>query len=149
MFRDAGYVFKRAETSAELEQVHRLNYRTFVAEIPQHHDPGDGRLVDKFHDKNTYFIALRDEQVVGMISVHDQPPFSVAERLSDPSLLTRPGNRPIEVRLLAIAPEQRKSTVLIGLVYQLYEYARANGYTHVYISGLEDRLPSRRALPWR
>src|SRR5262249_4223723 len=103
--------------------------------------PGHGRLVDKYHDKNTYFIALRKGQVVGMISVHDQPPFSVADRLTDASILTRPGSRPIEVRLLAIAPEQRRSSVLIGLVYQFYEYARANGYTHAYLSGLEERLP--------
>lgn len=141
MYQDGRYVFKRAETSEELEQIHCLNYRTFVAEIPQHHDPGDGRLVDKFHAKNTYFIALRHGQVVGMISIHDQPPFSVADRLTDPSILTCPGSRPIEVRLLAIAPEQRKSSVLVGLVYQFYEFARANGYTHAYISGLEERLP--------
>jgi aspartate aminotransferase-like enzyme len=140
MYLDGGYVFKRADTSEEIEQIHRLNYRTFVAEIPQHHDSGDGRLVDKFHAKNTYFIALRRGQVVGMISVHDQPPFSVADRLPDGTILTRPGSRPIEVRLLAIAPEQRKSTVLMGLVWQFYEFARANGYTHAYLSGLEDRV---------
>jgi aspartate aminotransferase-like enzyme len=136
-----GYVFKRAETPEEFEQIHRLNYRTFVAEIPQHHDTGDGRLIDKFHDKNTYFIAMRQDLVVGMISVHDQPPFSVADRLPDPSILSRPGSRPIEVRLLAVAPEQRKSTVLMGLVCQFYEYACAQGYTHAYISGIEDRIP--------
>jgi len=140
MYQD-GYVFKRAETTEEFEQIHRLNYRTFVTEIPQHYDTGDGRLVDKFHAKNTYFIALRRDQVVGMISIHDQPPFSVADRLPDPSILTRPGSRPIEVRLLAVAPEQRKSTVMMGLVCQFYEYARAQGYTHAYISGFLDRLP--------
>jgi aspartate aminotransferase-like enzyme len=141
MNQDGGYVFKRAETTEEFEQIHRLNYRTFVAEIPQHHDTGDGRLIDKFHAKNTYFIAIRQDQVVGMISVHDQPPFSVAERLPDPSILTRPGSRPIEVRLLAVAPEQRKTLVLMGLVCQFYEYACAQGYTHAYISGIEDRIP--------
>src|SRR5262249_51014074 len=140
MYRDGGYVFKRADTSEEIEQVHRLNYRTFVAEIPQHHDSGDGRLVDKFHAKNTYFIALRHGQVVGMISVHDQPPFSVADRLPDPSILDRSGVRPIEVRLLAISPEQRKTTVLMGLVCQFYDYACARGYTHAYISALAERL---------
>ena len=83
MYQDGGYVFKRAETNEEFEQIHRLNYRTFVAEIPQHRDPGTGRLVDKFHDKNGYFVALDCGRVIGMISVHDQPPFSVADRLSD------------------------------------------------------------------
>ena len=141
MFQAGGYIFKRAETSYELEQIHRLNYRTFVGEIPQHADPGNGRLVDKFHEKNTYFIAVRNGQVVGMVSTHDQPPFSVAERMSDPSILALPGTRPLEVRLLAIVPEQRKSTIMVGMLYQFYEYARANGYTHAYISAFEDQLP--------
>jgi aspartate aminotransferase-like enzyme len=140
MFQDGGYVFKRADSSEEFDQIHRLNYRTFVSEIPQHPDPGNGRLVDKFHDKNTYFIALRDGRLVGMVSVHDQPPFSVAERLDDPTILQRPGTRPLEVRLLAIAPEQRKGTLLVGLLYLFYQHARVNGYTHAYISGLEERL---------
>jgi len=52
------YTFKRAETVAEFEQIHALNYSTFVREIPQHEDPGDGRLVDKFHAENTYLICL-------------------------------------------------------------------------------------------
>src|ERR1043166_3044303 len=60
--------FKVAETDAELEQVHRLNYRTFVQEIPQHGDNGTGRLIDKFHDWNTYFLALDGEQLIGMLS---------------------------------------------------------------------------------
>jgi aspartate aminotransferase-like enzyme len=146
MFQDGGYIFKRADSSEEFDQIHRLNYRTFVGEIPQHPDPGNGRLVDKFHEKNTYFIALRDGRLVGMVSVHDQPPFSVADRLDDPSILERPGSRPLEVRLLAIAPEQRKGTVLVGLLYLFYQHARANGYTHAYISGVEDRLHLYRQL---
>ena len=140
MYQD-GYVFKRAVTTEEIEQIHRLNYRTFVTEIPQHHDTGEGRLVDKFHAKNTYFIAVRRDQVVGMISIHDQPPFSIADRLPDPSILTHPDSRPIEVRLLAVAPEQRKTTVMMGLVSQFYEYARAQGYTHAYLSGVVARVP--------
>ena len=91
MLRVGPYVFKRAETRQEFEQIHRLNYRTFVSEIPQYSDPGTGRLVDKFHDKSAYFIVLREGRVVGMLSTHDQPPFSVADRLRDPEILNRPG----------------------------------------------------------
>src|SRR5262245_14530895 len=96
MFHAGRYAFKLADTDEELEQIHRLNYRTFVEEIPQYPDASGGRLVDKFHAKNTYFIALVDARVVGMLSVHDQPPFSVAGRMRDPSLLERPGRRPLE-----------------------------------------------------
>jgi len=134
------YVFKRAETGDEFEAVHRLNYRTFVEEIPQHADPGTGRLVDKFHDKNVYFIALRDGQVVGMVSAHGEPPFSIAPRLSDPSVLQHPGSQPLEVRLLAIEPDDRNGLVLIGLLWSIYEHSRDNGFTDLYISGVSDRV---------
>jgi len=134
------YVFKCADAKSEFEQIHRLNYQTFVGEIPQHADNGAGYLVDKFHSKNAYFVVLKEDRVVGMVSVHDQPPFSVAERLSDPSILTRPGTRPLEVRLLAVEPDERHSMVFFGLIYTLYGYTVRSGYTHLFISGVEDRL---------
>jgi aspartate aminotransferase-like enzyme len=140
MLKVGHYLFKTAETKQELEQVHRLNYRTFVSEIPQHADPGSGVLVDKFHSKNAYLIVLREGRVVGMVGVHDQPPFSVADRLPEPEILTRPGTRPLEVRLLAIEPDERNSTMFFGLVWCLYEHARGNGYTHLFISGVAERV---------
>jgi aspartate aminotransferase-like enzyme len=140
MLRVGQYVFKRAETSQEFEQIHRLNHRTFVGEIPQHPDPGNGVLIDKFHNKNAYLIVLREGRVVGMVSAHDQPPFSVAERLREPDILQRQGTRPLEVRLLAIEPEERNSTMFFGLIWSLYEYARSHRYTHLFISGVEERL---------
>ena len=88
------YVFKRASEPAELDQLHRLNYETFVREVAQHADNGVGLLVDKFHDKNVYFVALQDDRVVGMISMHDTAPFSIADKLPDPAILARLGPRP-------------------------------------------------------
>ncbi len=140
MLKVGHYQFKRAETRQEFEQIHCLNYRTFVSEIPQHEDPGSGVLVDKFHGKSAYLIVLREGRVVGMVSTHDQPPFSVAERLRDPEILHRPGTRPLEIRLLAIEPEERNKTLFFGMVWSLYEYARTNGYTHLFISGIAERV---------
>jgi aspartate aminotransferase-like enzyme len=140
MLRVGPYVFKRAETQQEFDQIHCLNHRTFVAEIPQHPDSGDGKLIDKFHGKNAYFIVLRDERVVGMVSVHDQPPFSVADRLPDPAVLQRAGTRPMEVRLLAIEPCERNSTLFFGLLWVLYGHTLEEGCTHLFISGVVDRL---------
>jgi aspartate aminotransferase-like enzyme len=140
MLRVGEYLFKRADTESEFEAIHRLNHRTFVGEIPQHTATPDGRLVDKFHDKSTYFVALHEGQMVGMISIHDQPPFSVGSRLPDPSILERPGTRPLEVRLLAVEPGRRASIVFSGLAWVLFEHARSAGYTHMYISGVEERL---------
>ncbi len=139
MLRVGRYFFKQAETADEIEQVHRLNYRTFVSEVQQYADDGAGRLVDKFHQKNTYFIAVRDGRVIGMISVHGEPPFSVTSRLPDPTILQRPGCRPLEVRLLAVDPGERNGPVAYGLMAVFYEFAAANGYTDVYISGVHDR----------
>jgi aspartate aminotransferase-like enzyme len=135
------FTFKQADTDAELEQVHRLNYQTFVRELAQHNDAGTGLLVDKFHDKNVYFICLTEAgQVVGMVSAHDRAPFSVAARLRDPSLLTQPGTRPLEVRLLAIEPGERHRMVFAGLIWTLYTYARSQGHTHLFISGYSERV---------
>lgn len=141
MMQVGPYLFKRAETEQEFEQIHRLNHRTFVDEIPQHAPSGTGLLVDKFHYKNAYFIVLEHGRVVGMLSVHDQPPFSVADRLADPEILTRSGSRPMEARLLAVEPDKRNSTVFFGLLWVMYEYAAQAGYTHLYISGVEERVP--------
>ena len=146
MFQNSQYVFKRADSASEFEQIHALNYSTFVREIPQHVDPGDSRLVDKFHEKNLYFVAVRGDRVVGMLSLHDQPPFSVASRLPDPDILHHPGIRPLEVRLLAIQPDERHSAVFGGLAWSVLHHVRSSGHTHLFISGLEDRLPMYQQL---
>ena len=140
------FCFKRAETPAEMEQVHELNYRTFVKEIQQHADNGQGRLVDKFHEWNTYFLALLNGQVIGMLSVHDRAPFSVEARMPDRSLIQQPGMRPLEVRLLAIEKEERHGPVLVGLVYMMNGFARENGYTHYLISAVTEQLALYRHL---
>jgi aspartate aminotransferase-like enzyme len=138
-FRIGPYTFKIATEPQELEAVYRLNYRTFVQEIRQHHDPGTDYLIDKFDEKNVYFVAKREERVVGMVAAHDKPPFSIASRLPDPSLLERPGMVPLEVRLLAVEPGERHGLVFAGLVWSVYIYAREEGYTNLFISGVVDR----------
>src|ERR1019366_3810637 len=93
------YRFKPAESPDEFEQIFRLNHSVFAGELEQYPAQAGGRLVDKFHDQNQYGIALAGGQVIGMISVHDQPPLSVAAKLVDPTVLDNYG-RLLEVRLL-------------------------------------------------
>jgi len=133
------YTFKPAETADEYAQVHRLNYKTFVRELPQHSDPGEEQLVDKFHDRNTYFVAMYEDRVVGMISGHDQAPFSVADKMSDKRQLSLLGPRPFEVRLLAVEPEHRHRYVVTGLMWAIFRYAEDAGYSHLLISGVADK----------
>jgi N-acyl-L-homoserine lactone synthetase len=143
------YQFTVASTPDQLEQVYRLNYATFVSELGQHEGDGSGRLVDKFDQKNTYLIALRVDRVVGMVTVHGEPPFSTARRLADPSLLESIGGKLLEVRLLAIDPEERQRMVFAGLLWHVQEYARERGYTHLLISGYVRRVSIYERLGFR
>ncbi|MGI9012876.1 MAG: aminotransferase class V-fold PLP-dependent enzyme [Phycisphaerales bacterium] len=134
------YVFKCAETEEEFEQIHRLNYRTFVEEVGQYPDNGSDQLVDKFHDKNRYFIALENGHVIGMLAVHSEPPFSITDRLHDTAALDGLGDRIMEVRLFAIEPDKRYGPVSRGLLWLMYEWAQLRGYTHLVISGIASRM---------
>ncbi len=58
-----------------------------------------------------------------MIAVNGQPPFSVAAKLADPSVLDSYG-RLLEVRLLAVDPAHRNGVVMAGLMLGVYEHAR-------------------------
>ncbi len=140
------YVVKRAETEAELDQVHRLNYETFVREVPQHDDTGLGRLVNKFDHKNAYWIAKLDDEVVGMIATHDRPPFSISDRLAEP---LQASDRPLEVRLLAVRPSHRRGPVFLGLLWAVHEHARRQGYSRLLISGVVERLAIYEKLGFR
>lgn len=112
--------FKIADQAQEFEQIHRLNYRTFVEEIPQHAANAERRLVDKFHDENTYFIALQGEAVIGMLTLRAVRPFSLdskVENLDQYLPLAAPDtvHKICEIRLLAVEPAYRHTSVFANL----------------------------------
>ena len=74
---------KLAETEDEFEQIHALNYKTFVEEIPQHPIRDDKRLIDPYHKQNIYFIAVHDGIVVGMICYNCKRPYSLEKKKVD------------------------------------------------------------------
>ncbi len=131
--------FKTAETAEEFDQIHRLNHEVFAEEIGQHQQTPERRLIDKFHRQNRYFIATKGGLLVGMISVHDGPDFSVESRLGDASAL-RAMQAPLEVRLLAVRPEFRKPSILLGLLWQVWKYAVEHRYSDLVISGIVERV---------
>jgi aspartate aminotransferase-like enzyme len=137
--------FRQAISSADLEQIHALNHRVFAEEIAQHRPEPSGLLVDRFHEQNRYFVAVREDVVIGMISAHAGPEFSVKRRLPDASLLESLPC-PIEVRLLAIEPRERNRTVLAGLLWQAYDYAVTGGYSHLLISAISTRQAMYRKM---
>jgi N-acyl-L-homoserine lactone synthetase len=133
------YTFKLADRTHEFEQIHRLLHKTFVLEVRQHEDPGTDYLIDKFHNKNHYVVAIHNERLRGMVALHDQPPFSVARALSDSGQLEQLCPKLLEARIMAIEPTERSKAVFPGLICSIHEYARQGGYQYIAMTGLRDR----------
>ncbi len=127
--------FKIADEAAEFEQIFRLGYDTFVEEIPQHAPNSHRRHVDRFHDQNTYVIAHQDGQVVGMIALRGDRPFSLDEKLGSVDRYLPPGRRICELRLLAVRPDYRRGVVFKKLVDTVVREGRSRGFDLAIISG--------------
>lgn len=128
-------VYKVASEEAEFDLISRLNYQTFVVEIPQHAPNPQHRLVDRFHHQNTYLIALAGGRLVGMMAVRDQRPFSLDEKLGPIDSLLPPHRRLCELRLLAVVPGHRNGRIFQGLIMLLMDYARQRHYDLAVICG--------------
>ncbi|MCG7335244.1 aminotransferase class V-fold PLP-dependent enzyme [Sporosarcina sp. ACRSM] len=130
------YLYKIADTSAEFEQIHALNYRTFVEEIPQHERNDAHKLIDKFHDENTYLICKKDDQLIGMIAIRSKRPFSLDGKIGlVEKQLPMQVENPVEIRLLAIEPAYRNGRAFLGLTQALVQYCLKAGYDAALISG--------------
>lgn len=119
--------FKVASEPWEFEAVHRLNYRTFVDEIPQHDQNPEGRLVDKFHDQNTYIICVAGQTLAGMIALRSSRPYSLDQKLPNLDDFLTPGRNWCEVRLLAVEKEFRGTAVTAGLLRHVCLEGAAKG----------------------
>lgn len=131
-------VFKFASEDWEFEAIHRLNYKTFVEEIPQHERSPSQRLVDKFHNENTYLICLCGRELAGMLAVRGNRPFSLDQKLPNLDSYLPPGRRICEVRLLAIEKKYRGTRggqILAGLLALLWQHGIEKGYDLAIISG--------------
>ncbi len=138
--------FKVATDLGELEQIHRLNYRTFVEEIPQHAPNERGELVDRFDRENAYVVCRRGERVLGMIAVRGMRPFSLDAKIENLDAHLPPNRRICEIRLLAVEPEYRTGVVFRGLVTELMAYCLRAGFDTVVISGTTRQLKLYRHL---
>lgn len=128
-------VFKFADEDWEFEQIHRLNYKTFVQEIPQHQASPSHRLVDKFHAENTYLICLCGRKLAGMLAVRGSRPFSLDQKLERLDSYLPAGRRICEIRLLAVEKKHRGAQVLQGILALLWQHGIEKGYDLAIISG--------------
>lgn len=139
-------VFKVASEEWEFEQIHRLNYRTFVEEIPQHAASPAHRLVDKFHAENTYLICLAGQTLAGMLAVRGKRPFSLDQKLKDLDSYLPAGRHICEIRLLAVEKHFRGAHVLQGILALLWQHGLKQGYDLAIISGTTRQLKLYRHL---
>ena len=146
MTNSQSLIYKIATEPAEFEQIHALNYCTFVEEIPQHPANRLRRLVDRFHDENTYIICLAGGRLAGMVALRGRRPFSLDAKLPDLQTFLPAGARPCEIRLLAVEPAFRNKSVFAGLVARLVDVARQQGYDLALISGTTRQLKLYRHL---
>ncbi len=128
-------VYGIATESWQFEQIHCLNYLTFVDEIPQHRQNSRRRLVDRFHDQNTYVIAVRGKEVLGMIALRDQRPLSLDEKLGSLEACLPPFKTILEYRLLAIRKDHRHTAIFTGIMKKSFDLAYAAAYDIAVISG--------------
>lgn len=137
---------KIAALPEEFEAIHRLNYRTFVEEIPQHDPNREQRLVDRFHDENTYIICQHGQTLAGMVALRFQRPFSLDQKIPDLDSLLPPGQRWCEVRLLAVEPDFRGTPVLAALLRFLCRTVAERGCDAGIISATTRQLKLYRHL---
>jgi len=142
--------FKIATEPWEFEQIHTLNYRTFVEEIPQHQPNPDQALVDPFHAENTYVICLHGRRLLGMVSVRDRRPFSLDKKLENLDDYLPPHRSVCEFRLLAVLAQQAGRVVdpraLLSAVHQ-HDYGEkdAQNLVKVHIANLRRKLSDSRS----
>lgn len=132
---DAALSFHIARTREEFEAIHRLNYQTFVEEIPQHAPNATRRLIDRFHAENTYVIATAGDELIGMVAGRCARPFSLDQKLAELDQYLPPHRKCVEVRLLAIAPAWRKGTTFARLLATLARHFVARGCDLAVASG--------------
>lgn len=133
-------IYKIATQEWEFQLIHRLNYRTFVEEIPQHQRNPSGKLVDKFHQQNTYIVCLSGDELIGMVALRGERPFSLDHKLAGLEDYLPRGRRLCEIRLLSVEPKLRKTSVFLGLILRLVEVAKSRGYDMALISGTTRQL---------
>src|SRR5437868_9892259 len=131
----APLVFKFASEDWEFEAIHRLNYKTFAEEIPQHEKTPTQRLVDKFHAQNTYLICLCGKKLAGMLAVRGSRPFSLDQKLENLDSYLPAGRKICEIRLLAVERKFRGAQVLQGILALLWQHGVEKGYDLAIISG--------------
>ncbi|MFN2457372.1 MAG: GNAT family N-acetyltransferase [Chitinophagaceae bacterium] len=140
---------KQPHSQDEFIQIYQLNYQTFVEEIPQHMRNENRVLVDKFHSRNNYLIAKKEEQVIGMVCYCTERPFSLDHKLKDLDDYLPSYSKIAEVRLLSIKPENRNGKLAYDMLKALCSELIRQGIDSAVISGTIRQLPLYKKLGFK
>ena len=130
------FTVKIADQQWELDEICQLNHQTFSEEIPQHGKTSNGFLIDKFHSENQYVICIYLNEIVGMVALRDNRPFSLDYKLSDLDNYLPLNSTICEIRLLIIKPKYRNTHVFLYLFKELFDQCVRKKYDLVVISGI-------------
>jgi hypothetical protein len=91
---------------------------------------------------------MNGAELLGMVALRGQRPFSLDFKFDNLDSYVPENSKPVEIRLLAIEPGYRKTSVLLGILLRGVEVARARGYDIALISGTTRQI---KQLPtfWR
>lgn len=133
-------IIKEADKQEEFDQIFKLNYKTFVEEIPQHNKRTDLKLVDKFHDKNKYVIALKNNRLIGMVCYNTERPFSLEQKGVNIDDFVSSVNGIAEIRLLSIEKVYRNTSVTYKVLRYLITILKSKGISFGLISATTTQL---------
>jgi hypothetical protein len=144
--RNPARLVYRIAGPSDFDAIHRLNYETFVEEIPQHAPNPERKLIDRFHGENTYAICLAGSRLVGMVCGRCERPFSLDQKLVELDPWLPSHCKAVELRLLAVARQFRKTAVFSGLMALLAAHFIERGCDLAVISGTVRQLKLYRHL---
>ena len=126
--------FKISSSERDLELIYKLREEVFRKED---HYPEEA-LKTEYDKTATHFMAIKDGKLIGslMIVLNSEKGLPI-EKFLDISKLK---DKPIaEVLKLAVLPEDRKTSVSMGLIVLAHEYAKGNGVKRICIVSLEKK----------
>jgi aspartate aminotransferase-like enzyme/GNAT superfamily N-acetyltransferase len=91
-------------------------------------------------------IALHGRELVGMLALRAQRPFSLDSKVPNLDAHLPAGRKPIEARLLAVVPEFRKTAVFVALFEAAVRQCLDDGYDLAVLSGTTRQLKLYRHL---
>ena len=133
-------VIKFASEDWEFEEINRLNYETFVREIPQHDENEERALQDQFHDENEYLIAIQGQELLGMVAFRDKRPFSLDQKLPDLDSYLPKLDSICEIRLLAIKKKYRSTRIFWMMLKAWENHWDKKGYDLIVASAHSEQM---------